>query len=232
MLRRGLGITLAVVGVLLVTDAVLTVVWKEPVTWFLTRNDQNRLEREFAELDRRLGAGVGVRAEASEPTRRSAGPAEMRRMRREAGRLSRAVGNGDAIGRLEIPSIDLSFIVVQGADPADLQLGPGHYTRTRLPAQPGTVGLAGHRTTYLQPFRRIDELTGGEQIVLTMPYGRFEYRVTDQRIVSPKAVGVLASRGRGQRLVLTACHPVFSAKERIIVLARLVRATPRGPAVA
>jgi sortase A len=120
---------------------------------------------------------------------------------------------------------------VQSTGAGSLRSGPGHYLGTALPGQPGTVGIAGHRTTYGAPFRHIDALRRGDAIDVTMPYGNFVYRVEGTRIVGPQDVSSLRAVGR-QRLVLTACHPLYSAAQRIVVLARLESATPRGPASA
>src|SRR5207244_9241718 len=93
---------------------------------------------------------------------------------------------------------------------SSLELGPAHYGDTSLPGEPGTVGIAGHRTTYGAWFRHIDDLRRGDEIVLTMPYGRFTYVVQGHRIVP--ASGQHAFNGVGyDRLVLSACHPRFSA---------------------
>jgi len=88
-----------------------------------------------------------------------------------------------------------------------------------MPGKGGTVGVAGHRTTYLAPFRKIDKLVRGDRIVLEMPYGEFGYRVEKTRIVSPTATEVKRRVGY-ERLVLTACHPLYSAAQRIVVFAR------------
>lgn len=90
-----------------------------------------------------------------------------------------------------------------------------------LPGQRGTVGIAGHRTTYGAPFRRIDEIERGDEIVVEMPYARFVYRFERSRIVDPSQVGVVRDVER-DRLVLTACHPLYSAAERYVVFARQV----------
>ena len=83
---------------------------------------------------------------------------------------------GEPIGRIEIPAIGADFVVVQGTDSATLRKGPGHYPSTTVPRGcGGTVAIAGHRTTYLAPFRNVDDLKHGDRIVLTMPYGRFTY---------------------------------------------------------
>ena len=84
------------------------------------------------------------------------------------------------------------------------------------------MAIAGHRTTYGAPFRRIDQLERGDRIELRMPYGRFVYRVERTRIVPPTETSVTA-RVAYDRLVLSACHPLYSAAKRIIVFARLER---------
>jgi sortase A len=83
--------------------------------------------------------------------------------------------------------------------------------------------VAGHRTTYLAPFKTIDRLHPGDPVVLEMPYGSFTYRVQESRVVAPSAVWVTRNAGY-PRLVLSACHPLYSASKRIVVFARL--ATP------
>ncbi len=96
-----------------------------------------------------------------------------------------------------------------------------------LPGVPGTAAIAGHRTTYGAPFRDLDELRPGDAVVVAMPYATFTYRVERTRIVDPSDLSVLARR-RYDRLVLSACHPLYSAAERIVVLARLESTVPAG----
>jgi sortase A len=129
---------------------------------------------------------------------------------------------GDAIARIDIPSISVSEYVVEGTDVDSLRKGPGHYPETPLPGEPGTTAIAGHRTTYGAPFRRIDQLKHGDRILLDMPDGRFVYRVQTTKIVDDQDLSVLDSVGY-QRLILSACHPLYSAAERIIAFARLQR---------
>ncbi len=92
-----------------------------------------------------------------------------------------------------------------------------------------TVGIAGHRTTYLAPFRFINDLHRGDRIYVTMPYGKFTYVVQKQQIVQPTDVWVVNNVGY-DRLVLSACNPIYSASQRIIVFAKLHSVTPLGPA--
>jgi sortase A len=91
------------------------------------------------------------------------------------------------------------------------------------------VAIAGHRTTYLAPFRHVDQLKSGDRITLTMPYGRFTYEIQKTQIVLPTALWVTKSVGY-DRLVLSACHPLYSASHRIIVFARLINTEARGAA--
>lgn len=133
---------------------------------------------------------------------------------------------GDAIGEIKMDRIDSSYFVVEGTDQESLRKGPGHYPKTPLPGERGTVAIAGHRTTYGAPFRHIDRLRPGDRIALEMPYATFTYAVQRTRIVPPTQVSVTRPVGY-RRLVLSACHPLYSAAQRIVVFARQI---DRGPA--
>jgi sortase A len=145
--------------------------------------------------------------------------------------LERQTGAGRPLGELRIPRIGAHEVVVQGTSASSLREGPGHYFGTPLPGEAGTVGIAGHRTTYGAPFRHLDALRRGDAITLRMPYGTFSYRVERTRIVRPQDVSALRA-GSTPRLALTACHPLYSAAKRIVVIARLTSAQPRGAAAA
>lgn len=137
---------------------------------------------------------------------------------------------GEPVGIITIPSIGVEHVVVEGVSKADLKKGPGHYPGTPLPGQAGNSGIAGHRTTYGAPFNRIDELRPGDEITVATPQGQFIYNVVAAPgqppdgeapyIVKPTQVEVLEDFG-DNRLTLTACHPEYSARERIIVHAVL-----------
>jgi sortase A len=127
---------------------------------------------------------------------------------------------GDPVARLEIPKIDLDYIVVHGVGVDELKQGPGHYPDTPLPGHGGNVAIAGHRTTYGHPFYRINELDPGDEVILTTPAGRYVYKVTEQFIVAPTQSEVLAPTADAE-LTLTSCHPRYSARQRIIIKAKL-----------
>jgi sortase A len=118
--------------------------------------------------------------------------------------------------------------VIEGVTLDDLKRGPGHYPDTPLPGQPGNAAIAGHRTTYGAPFNRINELEPGDEILITTVQGTFRYEVSDQLIVSPSEVAVLDDFG-DNRLTLTACHPKYSARQRIVVVAAIVDEAAPAP---
>jgi sortase A len=133
---------------------------------------------------------------------------------------------GDAIARIEIPAIGVSEYVVEGTGTGDLRRGPGHYPETPLPGERGTAAIAGHRTTYGAPFRRIDKLERGQVIHVETPNRRYTYRVTDNRIVDDQDLSVLDPVGYRQ-LILSACHPLYSAEQRVVVFGRQTAARRR-----
>ena len=129
---------------------------------------------------------------------------------------------GDALARIEIPRIGVDDIVVAGVATSDLKRGPGHFPETPMPGQLGNSAIAGHRTTYGQPFFDVDRLQPGDPIRVTTLNGVFTYRVTGTRIVSPSDYGVIATADPTvARLTLTSCHPKWTARQRIIVSSEL-----------
>jgi sortase A len=216
---RALSSVLIVAGALLLIDAATTLLWQEPVSAVYTRLQQDRLAGELEELERAPLEPVEQRA-----LERIEDPA--RRLAFRARALERKLEPGDAMGRIRIPDIGVSEVVVHGTGTGDLRKGPGHYPETPLPGERGTVAVAGHRTTYGAPFRKLDQLDAGDRVEMAMPYGRFTYRVEQTRIVPPTALWV-TDRVRFDRLVLSACHPLYSAAQRIIAFARLEGAVPR-----
>ncbi|MGH2707488.1 MAG: class E sortase, partial [Actinomycetota bacterium] len=119
------------------------------------------------------------------------------------------------------PKIGVEQVVVEGVSVDVLKKGPGHVPGTASPGQGGNMVISGHRTTYGAPFKRLDELEAGDEISLTTMQGRFLYLVTDTRIVAPTEVSIL-NPTIDSRLTLTTCHPKFSDRQRLVVLARFL----------
>ena len=201
-------------GAMVLADVGVTLAWKEPITSLYGWVKQ-------------MGIGDDVAAlEEDFPEAQGPNPAAVRRdAARLAEKLAAEVGQGEGIGRIRIPAIGADLAMVEGTDPGALQQGPGHYSATDLPGEGSTVGVAGHRTTYGAPFRDIDKLEEGDEVFLEMPYATIVYSVDDARVVAPSQVGIVRQR-KNERLVLTACHPIYSDAERYAVFAEFDRIEP------
>jgi len=126
--------------------------------------------------------------------------------------------DGGVVGKLEIPRIGVSVIVVEGVKDRDLRYAVGHIPGTPLPGEIGNVGLAGHRDTFFRPLRAIHR---NDTITLSTPTKSYRYLVVSAKVVSPDDVQVLYPTGRDS-LTLVTCFPfnyVGSAPLRFIVLA-------------
>jgi sortase A len=137
------------------------------------------------------------------------------------------IKTGEALTQLEIPSLGVDVVVVEGATPAALHAGAGHYPETPLPGEPGNVAIAGHRTTYGRPFNDIDKLEPGDKVILTTPVGRHTYEVLERpSVVEPTDWSPIVDfPEKGSFLTLTSCHPEGSASYRIVVHAQLVKSS-------
>ncbi len=219
---RALSTVLIVAGALMLADAVLTLVWQEPVSALYAKIVQGQLGGDLERLEKRKPTMLDLAALEKLAS-------ERRRMAFLARSLRTDTAEGAAVGRVLIDRIDADFVLVNGTDGNDLRKGPGIYDEVPFPGAPGTTAIAGHRTTYAAPFRRIDRLDRGDRVVVEMPYGRFTYEVERTRIVAPTEVSVI-DRVSFDRLVLSACHPLYSAAQRIVVFARLIASQARGAA--
>ncbi len=231
------------VGVLLL----LFVAYQLWGTGLHTDRAQSSLAQEFKAQQEALAAGLPGEATSSSSTTVASTPADPATNPTTATTATAATpqtaptdvpapAEGDPIGSISIPDIGADFYIVEGTDLRWLEEGPGHFMSTPLPGQPGNAAIAGHRTTYKAPFNRIDELQPGALITVTTLQGTFTYEVLPQTtadgatvghyIVGPGAMEILDDKG-DNRLTLMACHPKYSAAQRIIVEAKLT--TPPAP---
>jgi sortase A len=147
---------------------------------------------------------------------------------------------GDAFGVLRIPRLgeDYTRVILEGTDEEQLSQGPGHYVDSAMPGEEGNLALAGHRVGKGSPFLELDAMQPGDPIVVETADSWFVYRVLGdadpsgipgRHIVSPTAVEVVSptpnaavtAAPSGAYLTLTTCHPRYSARQRLIVHARL-----------
>jgi sortase A len=214
---RGVGELLVTGGLVLL----LFVVYEVYVTDLVTASRQDELSQELREQWE------------SEP-----GP--------ERGSITQ-VEIGDAFGVLRIPRLgeDYTRVILEGTDEEQLSQGPGHYVDSAMPGEEGNLSLAGHRVGKGSPFLELDAMQPGDPIVVETADTWFVYRVlgdpatgdvdTDpsgipgRHIVSPSAVEVVSptpnaaatAAPTGAYLTLTTCHPRYSARQRLVIHARL-----------
>jgi sortase A len=220
-LTRILSVALITAGCVVLADVGITLLWQEPVSAAYGTLEQQRASDQLAKLESEFPSAADLAA-----VQGISGDVE--RARILAGLFKQRVKTGEGIGRISIDRIGLDIVLIQGTDTASLQKGPGHYPATSFPGQGKTIGIAGHRTTYLAPFRHINDIRDGDIVRLEMPYGAFTYTVEKHEIVDPSDVGIVKPVGY-ERLVLTACHPVHSAAQRWAVFARLTRIDSFAP---
>lgn len=207
-------------GVLLLAWAFTIWVWQDPFTAIYTHLQQSKLASSY---EKRVEQFV------AHPAPVPVGPTvadEQRAIAAAARRYRLASHEGDALGRIRIPRLGLSMILVDGTATDSLKKGPGRDLRTYLPGEGQLVYIAGHRTTYLAPFSHIDSIRPGDMVTIELPYATVVYRATNHVIVPASDLARLQSHGR-EVLALQACHPRFFATQRYIVYAKPVRVIPR-----
>jgi len=142
-------------------------------------------------------------------------------------RTSGPIPEGSLVGRIEIPRLEVSAIVLEGTGKKTLRRGVGHIAETPFPEQGGNVGLAAHRDSF---FRGLKDVRENDLIMLKTLEGTYDYRVEWTAIVLPEETQVLQNTG-APALTLVTCYPfhyVGAAPERFIVRARRVEEADAG----
>jgi sortase A len=128
---------------------------------------------------------------------------------------------GEAVGILQIPKLNANLPIVEGTDPDDLEKGVGHYKGSYYPTENGQIVLSGHRDTV---FRKAGELEIGDSLEIALPYGNFEYEITETKIVEPDDLDIITLQNEKEELILTTCYPfsyVGNAPQRYIIYAKV-----------
>src|SRR5262245_32615095 len=129
---------------------------------------------------------------------------------------------GGPIAKLNIPSVGISAIILEGVDDRTLDVAPGHVPGAALPGENGNVGIAAHRDTF---FRKLQTIRDGDLVTLTTFEGVYHYTVESTEVVEPTRTDVLAPSG-SPTLTLVTCYPfhiVGPAPKRFIVRGRLIQ---------
>jgi sortase A len=250
----GIGRTLITAGIVLFAFVAYQL-WG---TGYQEQRSQDELEKQFAALEAEIAAQFGEGLPVSDVPVTSTTlpldavpdePAESLIPDLAAGKELDiyAPREGEPLAIIDIPRIGTHKVVVEGVSVDDLKRGPGHYLESPMPGNIGNASIAGHRTTYGAPFGRIAELRAGDIVSVSTLWGDFTYEIMTAGeatannsanyvpgdpnaatwIVNPAETWVLENFG-DNRLTLTACHPRYSARQRIIVAGRLID-TPAPP---
>jgi sortase (surface protein transpeptidase) len=244
-----IGPVRAVVGVLgelLVTAGLLVLLYTGYLVYGTAWQAERDQQAASAELERRWAVAPVVPTPAAPDDPRA--PTESAPVSAPVA----AVPVGQPLTRLHVPRFGRSFTVLEGVGQDVLARGPGHYPGTAHPGEVGNVAIAGHRVGRGAPFDPADELRSCDPLVLETRDAWWVYRVlpldgrgacagTDpvglvgRQVVAPSDRSVIAAvpgepgaAPRARLLTLTTCHPRFSARERLIVHAQLVREQPRA----
>jgi sortase A len=127
-----------------------------------------------------------------------------------------AVEPRQELGSIEIPAIGVDKTMFEGVTLTTLNRGPGHWPGTALPGQIGNVVVGGHRVSHDKPFRNLDKLVPGDQVIFTTTEGRFVYDVVSTEIVTPDAIRIIDQTPE-KTATLFACNPPGSTKQRIVI---------------
>jgi sortase A len=227
--------TIAAVGRTLVTLGLLILLFVTYELWgtgIFTARAQSDLKHKFANELAHVGDNPVITAPTTSTTKGPKHPTSSTRPVTSTTinpQTQVPPAEGDLIGKIDIEKIDVHWVFVEGVQLTDLAKGPGHYPGTPLPGQIGNAAIAGHRTTHGAPFFRINELRTGDRIKITTLAGVFIYRVTQDPFPVPPTQYSVVANTPDPELTLTSCHPRYSASERLIIKAKLVRNVSSKP---
>ncbi|RZS91243.1 sortase A [Motilibacter rhizosphaerae] len=233
--RRGfrvLGLLLGALSDVLLTAGIVLVAFCAYELWWTNVQSAQERDRTVRQLERSWAvaggsSGGSASAPAAPASRVPAGPEHWG-----------PTHTGTPFALLRIPRLGRSWSepLVEGVEAPQLKEGIGHYVGTALPGQLGNVGLAGHRATNGEPFRDLDRMRVGDQVVVETATRVYTYVVIKPwYLVSPTTLAVIApvpghpgARPTERRLTLTTCNPRWASTQRLIVETRLVSIRAKG----
>ncbi|MGH3717888.1 MAG: class E sortase [Pseudonocardiaceae bacterium] len=137
---------------------------------------------------------------------------------------------GTPVALLEIPSLNLREVVVEGTSSGTLMSGPGHRRDTPFPGQVGTSVIAGRRATYGAPFRSIGQLRAGDRVMVATGQGKNSFVVLGVRHEGDPVPPAL-TRGQSRLTLVTADGPPLRPRDALRVDADLLSAAQPLPAL-
>lgn len=127
---------------------------------------------------------------------------------------------GNVIGFLSIPRMDIELPILLGANTDNMRLGAVHLTETSYPVGGENTNcvIAAHRGYSKAPmFREIQRLETGDKIYIENFQETLTYEVTETKIISPTDVDQLLIREGEDFVTLITCHPYGGNYQRYVV---------------
>ncbi|SHE98397.1 class D sortase [Clostridium fallax] len=127
---------------------------------------------------------------------------------------------GDEIALIEIPSIDLKSVIVEGVENEQLKYYIGHMPDTAMAGENGNFVLAGHSSfVYNEIFNKLYKVNNGDIIKITTRNKEFNYIIKDKFIVEPKEVSVLNQKDEEKEITIVTCSS--RGEKRLIVKGKI-----------
>lgn len=217
-------------GELLITVGGLVLLFVLWQLWWTDVQAAATQERAVEQLQAAFAGGrPGGAPEGAQPGRATASPGS------PVGEAP-AYEPGEGIAIVHLPTVDRVVAVQEGVQPEVLNRGVlGHYPHSAPPGEVGNFAVAGHRTTYGRPLWDLDAVRPGDPVVVETADGWAVYVMQRHRVVGPDQTEVVAAvpdrpgaEPTRAWMVLTACHPRFSAEQRLVGYALLDRVVPRS----
>ncbi len=122
--------------------------------------------------------------------------------------------------RIQIPAINVDAQIVPGDSWDQLKKGVGQHIGSANPGERGNMVLSAHNDVFGEIFRHLDQLQPGDEIIVYAGAQRYRYIVSEQRLVAPTQVDVMASTNE-PTVTLVSCYPYLVDTQRIVVFGQL-----------
>ncbi len=122
--------------------------------------------------------------------------------------------------RIVIPAINVDWPIVEGDGWEELKQGIGHHAGSANPGERGNMVLSGHNDVYGEPFRDLEIIEVGREVLIYAGANVFRYVIKAKRVVAPTDLSPLAP-SRTPIVTLITCTPYRIDTMRLIVIGEL-----------
>lgn len=132
-----------------------------------------------------------------------------------------------------IPKLRINSKVIKDVNPYDskvyqlaLTKGVAHAKGSALPGEKGNVFIFSHSsenfyeaTRYNSIFYLLSKLEMGDTVTLYYENNKFDYHVSEKKIVGPEEISYLSGKSEKPTLTLMTCYPPGTNLKRLIIVA-------------